>query len=186
MQRAFIDDRYVVERLLGGGGMAQVYLAHDEVLHRQVALKILRDQYAEDEEFVERFRREARSATSLSHPNIVSVYDQGHSEDGVYYIAMEYVPHGTLKERIRGEGALTPGAAAGVTLQIADALQAAHEKGVIHRDIKPQNVLVSEKGDVKVTDFGIARATASASSVATATGAVLGTVDYMSPEQARK
>jgi eukaryotic-like serine/threonine-protein kinase len=185
MQRAFIDDRYVVERLLGSGGMAEVYLAHDEVLDRQVALKILRDQYAEDEEFVERFRREARSAASLSHPNIVSIYDQGRSEDGAYYIAMEYVPQGTLKERIRQEGALTPGAAAGVALQIAYALQAAHEKGVIHRDIKPQNVLVTEKGDVKVTDFGIARAAPSTSSVATATGAVLGTVDYMSPEQAR-
>src|SRR5918998_1586684 len=185
MQRAFIDDRYVVERLLGGGGMAQVYLAHDEVLYRQVALKILRDQYAEDEEFVERFRREARSAASLSHPNIVSIYDQGRSEDGAYYIAMEYVPQGTLKERIRREGALSPVAATGVALQIADALQAAHEKGVIHRNIKPQNVLVTEKGDVKVTDFGIARAAASASSGATATGTVLGTVDYMFPEQAR-
>jgi serine/threonine protein kinase len=109
VQRAFIDDRYIVERLLGSGGMAQVYLAHDEVFDRQVALKILRDQYPEDEELVERFRREARSAASLSHPNIVSVYDQGRSKDGVYYIAMECVPHGTLKDRIRGEGALTPG-----------------------------------------------------------------------------
>jgi eukaryotic-like serine/threonine-protein kinase len=185
MQRAFIDGRYLVERLLGSGGMAQVYLVHDEVLDRQVALKILRDQYAEDEEFVQRFRREARSAASLSHPNIVSIYDQGRSEEGAYYIAMEYVPGGTLKERIRREVALTPGAAAGVALQIADALSEAHEKGVIHRDIKPQNVLVTEKGDVKVTDFGIARAAASASSGATATGTVLGTVDYMSPEQAR-
>ncbi len=161
-----------------------MYLVHDEVLDRQVALKILRDQYAEDEEFVERFRREARSAASLSHPNIVSIYDQGRSEEGAYYIAMEYVPGGTLKERIRREGALTPGAAAGVALQIADALSEAHEKGVIHRDIKPQNVLVTEKGDVKVTDFGIARAAASASSGTTATGTVLGTADYMSPEQA--
>jgi eukaryotic-like serine/threonine-protein kinase len=185
MQLAFIDGRYLVERLLGSGGMAQVYLVHDEVLDRQVALKILRDQYAEDEEFVERFRREARSAASLSHPNIVSIYDQGRSEEGAYYIAMEYVPGGTLKERIRREGALTPGAAAVVALQIADALSEAHEKGVIHRDIKPQNVLVTEKGNVKVTDFGIARAAASASSGATATGTVLGTVDYMSPEQAR-
>ena len=185
MRRAFIDGRYVVERLLGSGGMAQVYLAHDEVLDRYVALKILGDQYAEDEEFVERFKREARSAASLSHPNIVSIYDQGRSEDGAYYMAMEYVPGGTLKERIRREGALTPGAAVGVALEVTDALSEAHERGVIHRDIKPQNVLVTEKGDVKVTDFGIARAAASASSGATATGAVLGTVDYMSPEQAR-
>jgi len=151
-----------------------------------VALKILRDQYAEDEEFVERFKREARSAASLSHPNIVSIYDQGRSEDGAYYIAMEYVPGGTLKERIQREGALKPRAAVGVALQITDALLEAHERGVIHRDIKPQNVLVTEKGGVKVTDFGITRAAASAtSSVATSTGAVLGTVDYMSPEQAR-
>ena len=185
MQRAFIDGRYVVERLLGSGGMAQVYLAHDEVLGRQVALKILRDQYAEDKEFVGRFRREARSAASLSHPNIVSIYDQGRSEDGAYYIAMEYVPGGTLKERIRREGALTPTAAAGVALQVTEALSEAHERGVIHRDIKPQNVLVTKKGDVKVTDFGIARAVASASSGVTTTGVVLGTVGYMSPEQAR-
>jgi hypothetical protein len=185
MRRAFIDGRYVVERLLGSGGMAQVYLAHDEVLGRHVALKILGDQYAEDEEFVERFKREARSAASLSHPNIVSIYDQGRSEDGAYYMAMEYVPGGTLKERIRREGALSPGAAVGVALQVTDALSEAHERGVIHRDIKPQNVLVTEKGDVKVTDFGIARAVASASSGATATGVVLGTADYMSPEQSR-
>ena len=185
MQQAFADGRYVVERLLGAGGMAQVYLTHDEVLDRHVALKILREQYAEDEEFVERFRREARSAASLSHPNIVSIYDQGRSEDGAYYIAIEYVPGGTLKERMRREGVFTSHAAVEVALQITDALSEAHEKGVIHRDIKPQNVLLTHKGDVKVTDFGIARAAASASSVATATGAVLGTAAYMSPEQAR-
>src|SRR3712207_238723 len=104
MQRAFVDGRYVVECLLGAGGMAQVYLTHDEVLDRHVALKILREQYAEDEEFIQRFWREARSSASLSHPNIVSIYDRGRSEDGEYYIAMEYVPGGTLKERIRREG----------------------------------------------------------------------------------
>ena len=161
--------------------MAEVYLAHDEVLDRDVALKILRGQYADDEEFVERFRREAQSAASLSHPNIVSIYDRGRSEDGAYYIAMEYVPRGTLKDRISRDGALEPGMAAGVALQISDALQTAHENGVIHRDIKPQNVLVTKTGDVKVTDFGIARA---ASSPLTATSAVLGTAGYMSPEQA--
>lgn len=139
MQRAFVDGRYVLERLLGAGGIAQVYLAHDEVLHRHVALKILGDQYAEDEEFVERFKREARSAASLSHPNIVSIYGQGRSENGAYYIAMEYVPGGTLKERIQRQGALKPGAAVGVALQITEALLEAHERGVIHRDIKPQN-----------------------------------------------
>ena len=107
MQPAFVDGRYVVERLLGSGGMAQVYLTRDEILDRHVALKVLRDQYAEDDEFTGRFRREARSAASLSHPNIVSIYDQGRSEDGAYYIAMEYVPGGTLKERIRREGSPT-------------------------------------------------------------------------------
>ena len=162
--------------------MAQVYLAHDEVLDRNVALKILRDQYAEDEGFVERFKREAQSVASLSHPNIVPIYDWGRSEDGAYYMAMEYVPGGMLKDRIKRDGTLGPGAASGVALQIADALQAAHERGVVHRDIKPQNVLVTRTGDVKVTDFGIARA---ASSAATATGIVLGSAGYMSPEQAK-
>ena len=186
MQRAFVDGRYVVERLLGSGGMAQVYLTHDEVLHRHVALKILREQYAEDEEFIRRFRCEARSAASLSHPNIVSIYDQGRSEDGEYYIAMKYVPGGALKERILREGVLES-AAVRITLQIAEALSEAHDQGVIHRDIKPQNVLLTHKGAVKVTDFGIARAASSAStsSAATGTGVVLGTAAYMSPEQAR-
>ena len=185
MQRAFVDGRYVVDRLLGGGGTAQVYLTHDEILDRPVALKILREQYVEDEEFVERFRREARSVASLSHPNIVSIYDQGRSEEGAYYIAMEYVPGGTLKERISREGALTPEAAVEVALQITDPLQEAHEKGVIHRDIKPQNVLLSAKGAVKVTDFGIAKAVAPTSPGATTTGVILGTAEYMSPEQAK-
>ena len=161
-----------------------MYLTHDEVLDRHVAFKVLRDQYADDEEFTQRFRHEARSVASLSHPNIVSIYDQGRSENGAHYIAMEYVPGGTLKERLRHEGHLEPAAAVGVALQIANALSEAHDKGVIHRDIKPQNVLVTQKGDVKVTDFGIARAAESASSGPTATGAVLGTAAYMSPEQA--
>ncbi len=181
MQGTVIDNRYTVIEPLGGGGMAQVYLAHDEVLDRDVALKMLKSQYANDEEFVERFRREAQSAARLTHPNIVSIYDRGRSEDGAYYIAMEHVPRGTLKERILRDGAFDPGVAAGVALQISDALQAAHESGVIHRDIKPQNVLVTKTGDVKVTDFGIARA---ASSPLTQTSAVLGTAGYMSPEQA--
>ncbi len=181
VQRTVIDNRYTLVETLGGGGMAEVYLAHDDVLDREVALKILRNQYANDEEFVERFRREAQSAAKLSHPNIVSIYDRGRSEDGAYYIAMEHVQRGTLKDRIKRDGALDPGVATGVALQIADALQVAHENGVIHRDIKPQNVLVTRTGDVKVTDFGIARA---ASSPLTQTSAVLGTAGYMSPEQA--
>ncbi len=178
-----MDNRYALVRALGSGGMAKVYLAHDEVLGRDVALKMLRGAYAEDDEFVERFKREAQSAARLSHPNIVAVYDRGQAEDGSYYIAMEYVAGGTLKERIVRDGALSPGVAAGVAEQISDALSAAHDQGVIHRDIKPQNALVTKSGDIKVTDFGIARAAASPS--VTATSVVLGTAAYMSPEQAQ-
>ncbi len=165
--------------------MAKVYRVYDKVLGRDVALKVLRQQFAEDEGFVQRFRREARSAAALSHPNIVPIYDLGRSEDGDYYITMEYVPGGTLKERIAARGALGTRAAASVALQIAEALGAAHERGTIHRDVKPQNVLVTETGDVKVADFGIARA-ASATIVADAarTACVLGTANYISPEQA--
>jgi len=177
-----INGRYVTSELLGGGGMAQVFLARDEVLERDVAIKVLRGQYAEDEEFVERFRREALGVASLSHPNIVQVYDRGVSEDGRYYIAMEYVPGGTLKDRIVREGPLSPDTASAVAVQIADALGAAHERGLIHRDVKPQNVLVTASGDVKVADFGIARA--AAADVISRTSAVLGTARYMSPEQA--
>jgi eukaryotic-like serine/threonine-protein kinase len=162
--------------------MADVFVAHDEVLDRDVALKLLKDQYAENEEFVERFKREARNAASLSHPNIVSIFDRGESEDGTYYIAMEYLPGGTLKDRILKRGALPPQMAAEVALQIAEALQAAHKRGIIHRDVKPRNILVAESGDVKVTDFGIARA-ADATTISRL-GDILGTAKYMSPEQA--
>ena len=183
MQRAtIINGRYVTSGLLGGGGMAQVFLARDEVLERDVAVKVLREEYAEDGEFVERFRREALSVASLSHPNIVQVYDRGVSEDGRYYIAMEYVPGGTLKDRIVRDGPLDPDTAVAVAVQTAEALGAAHERGLIHRDVKPQNVLVTASGDVKVADFGIARA--AAADVISRTSAVLGTARYMSPEQA--
>jgi eukaryotic-like serine/threonine-protein kinase len=182
MHRNIIDDRYVLAESLGSGGMAEVYLAHDEVLDRDVALKVLRSQYVRDEEFAERFRREARSAASLSHPNIVQVYDRGECEDGTCYIAMEYVSGGTLKKRIEEKGPFEPRKAAAVAAQIADALGEAHERGVIHRDIKPQNVLVTSSGDLKVTDFGIARA-ASAVTISV-TNAVFGTAGYISPEQA--
>jgi serine/threonine-protein kinase len=177
-----INGRYVTSRLLGGGGMAQVFLARDRVLERDVAVKVLREQYAEDGEFVERFRREALAVASLSHPNIVQVYDRGVSEDGRYFIAMEYVPGGTLMERIERDGPVAPRAAAAVAGQIAEALGAAHERGLIHRDVKPQNVLVTASGDVKVADFGIARAAAAVA--ISETSAVLGTARYMSPEQA--
>ncbi len=177
-----IDGRYALTRSIGGGGMAEVFLAHDGVLDRDVALKVLRGQYTNDEEFVERFRREARSAASLSHPNIVPVYDRGDTEDGSHYIAMEYVSGGTLKERLDERGPIEPDRALAATAQVAEALWAAHERGVIHRDIKPHNILLTETGHLKVTDFGIARA-ASAVTIS-ATNAVFGTAGYLSPEQA--
>jgi serine/threonine protein kinase len=183
MPQTFVDNRYTRSRPLGSGGMAEVYLAHDEVLDRDVALKVLKDQYAGNEEFVRLFRREARSAAALNHPNIVSVYDQGRSEDGAYYIAMEYVPGGSLKDWISREGALGPGDVIEVALQIADALSVAHENGVIHRDIKSQNILLTEAGYAKVADFGIARA-ATSTTTSSRSSLVLGTPGYISPEQA--
>jgi serine/threonine protein kinase len=179
--RQVLDTRYHTNRPLGSGGMADVYLAHDEVLNRDVALKILSRRCASDNGLVERFRSEARSAASLSHPNIVSIYDRGETEDGTYYIVMEYVPGGTLKECILRKGPLSPNMAAAVATQVAEALEEAHRNGVIHRDIKPQNILITDWGDVKVADFGIARA--ASSSTATETGWIMGTAHYVSPEQ---
>ena len=177
-----MDNRYAIVRTLGSGGVADVYLAHDQVLDRDVALKMLNRSRSQDDEFVERFRREARSAAALSHPNIVSIYDRGEDENGSCYISMEYLPGGTLKDRISRKGRLSPKVAAEVAVQIAEALTAAHERGVVHRDIKPQNVLVTRSGDVKVVDFGIARAESESS--ITRANLVLGTAAYMSPEQA--
>jgi eukaryotic-like serine/threonine-protein kinase len=182
MGETLIDERYELRGLVGSGGMAYVYLAHDEVLDRDVALKLLKARYAENEKLVERFRREARSAASLSHPHIVPVFDGGKTEDGTYYITMEYLPGGTLKDRIMSEGALSPQAVVEVALQIAEALEAAHERGVIHRDIKPRNILITDSGHVKVADFGIARA-AEATTISDL-GDILGSAKYMSPEQA--
>ena len=182
VQRTSIDGRYDLAVPLGRGGMATVFLARDEVLDRDVALKVLHAHYAENGEFVERFRREARNAASLSHPNIVPVYDQGETEDGVYYMAMEYLPGGTLKDRISRDGWLSPSVAAEVAHQISDALRTAHEQGVVHRDVKPQNVFVTGSGDVKVGDFGIAQA--ASATVSFGTSAILGTASYISPEQA--
>ena len=183
MRGALIDNRYAVRDTLGEGGMARVYLARDNVLDRDVALKALREQYANDEEFVERFRREAKNAAALNHPSIVQVYDQGRAEDGTYYMAMEYVSGGTLKDRIKKEAPLEPNEAAGIASRIADALDVAHGRGIVHRDIKPQNVLLTASGDAKVADFGIARA--ASSKTITETNLVLGTSAYMSPEQVR-
>jgi eukaryotic-like serine/threonine-protein kinase len=180
--RQVVDSRYGLIERLGSGGMAEVYLAHDQLLDRDVALKVLRRRYANDETFVERFRREAYSAAALSHPNIVPIFDRGESNNGTYYIAMEYLPGGTLKDRIRRKGYLLPHVAAAVAAQIAEALDAAHRHGVVHRDVKPENILITASGDVKVTDFGIARAASSVKM--THSGIFLGTVRYVSPEQA--
>ncbi len=176
-----IDGRYKVMSRLGAGGMADVYLAEDQQLGRKVALKLLHRRFAEDPGFVERFRREAQAAAGLQHPNVVSVYDRG-AYDGTYYIAMEYLPGRTLKRLIRDEAPLDPVRAIDITIQILKAARFAHRRGVIHRDLKPHNVIVDESGHVKVTDFGIARAGASDM---TETGSILGTAQYLSPEQAQ-
>ena len=178
-----IDDRYELLTLAGSGGMAEVYLARDVVLDREVALKLLKTRYSQDEEFVERFRREAKSAASLASPYVVPIFDRGETDDGTYYIAMEYLPGGTLKDRIRTAGVLTPRVAIEVGLQAAQALKIAHEKGIVHRDVKPDNILFAEAGHAKVVDFGIARA-AEATTISHV-GDILGSVKYMSPEQAQ-
>ena len=176
-----IDGRYRVVKRLGSGGMADVYLVEDQQLGRRVALKLLYRRLAEDAQFVERFRREASSAAGLQHPNIVSIFDRG-EWDGTYYIAMEYVEGHTLKEVIRERGPAPPEAATDIVLQILRAARFAHQRGVVHRDLKPQNVLIDRDGRVQVTDFGIARAGASDM---TETGSIMGTAQYLSPEQAQ-
>ncbi len=176
------DNRYEIVKRLGSGGMADVYLARDTHLGREVAIKILYQRYARDEEFVARFRREAQAAAGLNHPHIVSIYDRGEA-DGSYYIAMEYLEGKSLKDLIAQKGSLPPDKAIFVAEQILQALQFAHEHNVIHRDIKPHNIVISGRGEVKVTDFGIARAGTSAKM--TETGSILGTAQYLSPEQAK-
>ena len=175
------DGRYRILRKLGSGGMANVYLAEDEDLGRRVAIKILSERYANDESFNERFRREAKSAASLSHPNIVSIYDRGEA-DGIPYIAMEVIEGRSLKELILTRGPLPLATAIDYTHQILDALRFAHRNGIIHRDIKPHNILLGAENRAKVTDFGIARAGASQM---TEVGSIMGTAQYLSPEQAR-
>jgi eukaryotic-like serine/threonine-protein kinase len=176
--------RYAIEQPIARGGMAEVYLGHDRVLNRSVAIKVLFQEYARDPSFVERFRREAQNAGSLTHPNIVSVYDWG-QEHGTYFIVMEYVEGRSLREILRTQGRLPAMQAAGIAAEIADALTFAHRHGVVHRDIKPGNVLITPQGQVKVADFGIAANPTDASSGLTQTGAVMGTATYFSPEQAQ-
>jgi beta-lactam-binding protein with PASTA domain len=176
-----IDGRYEVLSRIGTGGMADVYLARDQLLGRQVAVKLLHHRFAEDQEFVERFRREASSAAGLSHPNVVAIFDRG-EWDGTYYIAMEYLPGRSLKTVVREQGPLDPLRAIDIVAQILHAARFAHGRGVIHRDLKPHNVILDEEGRAKVTDFGIARAGASDM---TLTGSIMGTAQYLSPEQAQ-
>jgi eukaryotic-like serine/threonine-protein kinase len=176
-----VDGRYRVLHRVGSGGMAEVYCAQDLQLGRKVALKVLYRRFAEDREFVERFRREASSAAGLQHQHVVSVYDRG-EYDGTYYIAMEYLDGRSLKTIIREEGPLAPDRAIDFTIQVLRAARFAHRRGIIHRDFKPQNVIVDAEGRAKVTDFGIARAGASDM---TQTGSIMGTAQYLSPEQAQ-
>jgi eukaryotic-like serine/threonine-protein kinase len=176
-----IDGRYRVLTRLGSGGMADVYCAEDTQLGRRVALKMLYRRFAEDEEFVERFRREASSAAGLQHPNIVGVFDRG-EWDGTYYIAMEFLEGQTLKQLVREHGACPPELAIDITIQVLRAARFAHKRGIVHRDIKPHNVILDAEGRAKVTDFGIARAGASDM---TETGSIMGTAQYLSPEQAQ-
>jgi beta-lactam-binding protein with PASTA domain len=180
LNRVF-DGRYVIRRRLGSGGMADVYLAEDQELGRRVALKMLNDRHASDEQFVERFRREAQSAAGLNHPNIVSIFDRGHAE-GTYYIAMEFLDGRTLKELLVRNGPTPVPIAIDYARQILGALSFAHRNGIVHRDIKPHNVVVGPDGRLKVTDFGIAR---SGASQMTEAGSIVGTAQYLSPEQAR-
>ncbi|MFT9488161.1 MAG: Stk1 family PASTA domain-containing Ser/Thr kinase [Tepidibacillus sp.] len=177
-----LANRYKIVEKIGGGGMADVFRAIDEVLQEEVAVKVLRQQYVHDDDFVKRFRREAHSVASLSHENVVKIFDIGEEKE-IYYIVMEYVKGSTLKEVIQRKGKLPIKEALKIAEQIALALDHAHQHHIIHRDIKPHNILIGNQGQVKVTDFGIARAVSSAT--ITQTGSVLGSVHYLSPEQAR-
>src|SRR3954454_11256344 len=182
-QERVYNGRYELVRHIARGGMAEVYLAHDRLLDRPVALKVLFPELSVDRSFVERFRREAQAAANLSHPNIVSVYDWG-EEGSTYFIVMEYIDGRPLSQILRADGPLLPDRAAAIAADVAAALAFAHRNGVIHRDVKPGNVLITNDGLVKVTDFGIARA-ANTEENLTQTGAVMGTATYFSPEQAQ-
>ena len=176
-----INDRYEIIRSIGEGGMANVYLGYDTILDRNVAIKVLRGDLSNDEKFVRRFQREALSASSLSHPNIVEMYDVG-EDDGLYYIVMEYVEGKTLKQLLKKRGSLTISEAIDIMLQITDGIAHAHDSYIIHRDLKPQNIMIQDDGQIKITDFGIAMALNSTQ--LTQTNSVMGSVHYLPPEQA--
>lgn len=176
-----INDRYEVIKSIGEGGMANVYLAYDTILDRRVAVKVLRGDLSNDEKFVRRFQREALSASSLSHPNIVEMYDVG-EDNGLYYIVMEYIEGKTLKQLIKKRGSLTLSEAIDIMLQLTDGISHAHDSYIIHRDLKPQNIMICEDGTIKITDFGIAMALNSTQ--LTQTNSVMGSVHYLPPEQA--
>jgi len=182
MINTILDSRYEIIERIGGGGMADVYRAHDKLLDRFVAVKILHAQFANDDEFVIKFKREAQGAAKLSHPNIVNIYDVGR-ELNTHYIVMEYVSGETLKEKIQREGILQEEEALHIAIEIARALEHAHQNNLVHCDIKPHNILVTKSGGIKVTDFGIARA--ATSSTMTYSGTIIGSVHYFSPEQAK-
>ena len=176
-----INDRYEVIRSIGEGGMANVYLGYDTILDRNVAIKVLRGDLSNDEKFVRRFQREALSASSLAHPNIVEMYDVG-EDDGIYYIVMEYVEGKTLKQLLKKRGTLTLSEAIDIMSQLTDGMAHAHDSYIIHRDLKPQNIMIKDDGQIKITDFGIAMALNSTQ--LTQTNSVMGSVHYLPPEQA--
>ena len=176
-----INDRYEIIKSIGEGGMANVYLGHDTILDRNVAIKVLRGDLANDEKFVRRFQREALSASSLAHPNIVEMYDVG-EDDGTYYIVMEYVEGKTLKQLLKKRGTLTLSEAIDIMSQLTDGMAHAHDSYIIHRDLKPQNIMIKDDGQIKITDFGIAMALNSTQ--LTQTNSVMGSVHYLPPEQA--
>lgn len=186
MLGTILGNRYEIIEKVGGGGMALVYKARCKLLNRYVAVKVLRDEFVNDEEFIKKFRRESQAAASLSHPNIVSIYDVGFEkkeDHDIYYIVMEFIKGKTLKDEIREKGKLTVEETIDYSMQIAEALEHAHKNHIVHRDIKPHNIMITEDGRVKVTDFGIARA--ASTSTVTNTSNVIGSVHYFSPEQAR-
>jgi len=177
-----LGNRYKIQEKLGGGGMAIVYMAQDTFLNRLVTIKILRPEFTSDEDFVARFRREAQAVASLSHPNIVNIHDVG-QEDAIHYLVMEYVHGDNLKNVIKQKGRLEPVEAVRIAVQVSEALDHAHQNNIVHRDVKPQNILITADGRAKLTDFGIAMEATAAT--ITKTDTVMGSVHYLSPEQAR-